>query len=185
MVAVYLGGTIKPRLNCWRININVLLTMIERMTRKYRMIRVPRRDPNGVMAALSAVRSQYKEHWNDVLKTIATDNDSEFATLSDLEGLSKTLIYFAHPYTSCEKGSMERHNGLIRRFIPKGNESAATPTNSLLRLRSDAMAFHGSRSATAPRTSSSRMNWIGFTPVLPDRLFNCQCSTCYCNLRII
>ncbi len=94
--------------------------MIERMTRKYRMIRVPRRDPNGVMAALSAVRSQYKEHWNDVLKTIATDNDSEFATLSDLEGLSKTLIYFAHPYTSCEKGSMERHNGLIRRFIPKG-----------------------------------------------------------------
>lgn len=94
--------------------------MIERMTRKYRMIRVPRRDPNGVMAALSAVRSQYKEHWNDVLKTIATDNDSEFATLSDLEGLSKTLIYFAHPYISCEKGSMERHNGLIRRFIPKG-----------------------------------------------------------------
>jgi IS30 family transposase len=31
-----------------------------------------------------------------------------------------TLVYFAHPYTSCEKGTNERHNGIIRRFIPKG-----------------------------------------------------------------
>ena len=34
--------------------------------------------------------------------------------------LSKTLVYFAHPYTSFEKGTVERRNGLIRRFIPKG-----------------------------------------------------------------
>jgi len=40
--------------------------------------------------------------------------------LAGLEELSKTLVYFAHPYTSCEKGSVERHNGLIRRFIRKG-----------------------------------------------------------------
>ena len=99
---------------------DALLTMIERMTREYWMIRVPGRDPNGVMAALAAVRSQYKEHWDDVFKTITTDSGSEFATLSDLEGLNKTLVYFTHPYTSCEKGSVERHNGLIRKFIPKG-----------------------------------------------------------------
>lgn len=99
---------------------DALLTMIERMTREYWMIRVPGRDPNGVMAALAAVRSQYKEHWDDVFKTINTDSGSEFATLSDLEGLNKTLVYFTHPYTSCEKGSVERHNGLIRKFIPKG-----------------------------------------------------------------
>ena len=61
-----------------------------------------------------------EEHWDDVFKTITTDNGSDFSTLSDLETLSKTLVYFAHPYTSCEKGSVERHNGLIRRFIPKG-----------------------------------------------------------------
>ena len=84
------------------------------------MIRVPGRDPNGVMNVLSTVHSQFEEHWDDVFKTITTDNGSEFSTLSNLETLSKTLVYFAHPYTSCEKGSVERHNGLIRRFIPKG-----------------------------------------------------------------
>ena len=101
-------------------NDDALLTMIERKTREYWMIRIPGRDPNGVMKALREVRSQYDEHWDDVFKTITTDNGSEFSLLSGLEDLSNTLVYFAHPYTSCEKGSVERHNVLIRRFIPKG-----------------------------------------------------------------
>lgn len=84
------------------------------------MIRIPGRGPNGIMDALSTVYSRYEEYWDDVFKTITTDNGSEFSTLSDLEALSKALVYFAHPYTSCEKGAVERHNGLIRRFIPKG-----------------------------------------------------------------
>lgn len=95
-------------------------TMIEHKTREYWMIRVPGRNPNGVIVALEAVRAQYSEHWDDIFKTVTTDNGSEFSMLSELEELSKTLVYFAHPYASCEKGSVERHNGLIRRFIPKG-----------------------------------------------------------------
>lgn len=99
---------------------DALLTMIERKTREYWMMRVPGRNPEGVMAALEGIRSQYSEHWDDIFKTMTTDNGAEFSMLSDLEELSKTLVYFAHPYTSCEKGAVERHNGLIRRFIPKG-----------------------------------------------------------------
>ena len=76
-------------------NDDALLTMIERKTREYWMIRIPGRDPNGVMKALREVRSQYDEHWDDVFKTITTDNGSEFSLLSGLEDL-------------------------IRRFIPKG-----------------------------------------------------------------
>ena len=76
-------------------NDDALLTMIERKTREYRMIRIPGRDPNGVMEALREVRSLYEEHWDDVFKTITTDNGSEFSLLSGLEDL-------------------------IRRFIPKG-----------------------------------------------------------------
>ena len=31
-----------------------------------------------------------------------------------------TEVFYAHPYTAGERGSNERHNGLIRRFLPKG-----------------------------------------------------------------
>ena len=75
-------------------NDDALLTMIERKTREYWMIRIPGRDPNGVMEALREVRSQYDEHWDDVFKTITTDNGSELSLLSGLEDLSNTLVLF-------------------------------------------------------------------------------------------
>lgn len=44
-------------------NDDALLTMIERKTREYWMIRIPGRNPNSVMNALSTVHSQFEEHW--------------------------------------------------------------------------------------------------------------------------
>ena len=98
----------------------VLLTMIERMTREFFVIPIANKNAETVLEAFKELKSRYEEHFSEVFKTITTDNGSEFADLSNLEDISKTLIYYAHPYTSCEKGSVERHNGLIRRFLPKG-----------------------------------------------------------------
>ena len=99
----------------------VLLTLSERMSREFLIIKIPDKTAASVMNAFKSLRKQYSEHWNDIFKTITTDNGSEFADLSQLEDISKSLIYYAHPYTSCDKGTVERHNGLIRRFIPKGD----------------------------------------------------------------
>ena len=89
-------GHWKVDLVIWSKNGNddALLTMIERKTREYWMIRIPGRNPNGVMEALREIRSQYDEHWDDVFKTITTDNGSEVSLLSGLEDLSNTLVYF-------------------------------------------------------------------------------------------
>ena len=54
------------------------------------------------------------------LKTITFDNGLEF---SEHERMSKKLdvdIYFAHPYSSWERGANENTNGLIRQYFPKG-----------------------------------------------------------------
>ncbi|MCR1915993.1 helix-turn-helix domain-containing protein [Lactobacillus taiwanensis] len=56
------------------------------------------------------LQRQYSEHWNDIFKTITTDNGSEFADLSNLEDISNTLVYYAHPYTSCDKGNIANHS---------------------------------------------------------------------------
>lgn len=75
---------------------------------------------DSMMVAFNALQKTYSEHFSQVFKTIMTDNGSEFSMLSELEELSETLVFYTHPYTSCEKGTNERHNGIIRRFIPKG-----------------------------------------------------------------
>ena len=91
------------------------------MSREYWMIPLSSKEAASVMEASEQIRMEYSEHFSEVFKTITTDNGSEFARLSELEELADTLVCTsAHPYTSCEKGTNERHNGIIRRFIPKG-----------------------------------------------------------------
>lgn len=99
---------------------HALLTLLERKTRQFWMLPIPGKRAQDVMKALEEIRQACGARWNQIFKTITTDNGSEFSLLSNVERVSETLVYFAHPYTSCEKGSIERHNGLIRRFLPKG-----------------------------------------------------------------
>ena len=101
-----------------------LLTLLERKSREFLTIGIKSKEVSSVMDAFDELRSIYSEHFSDVFKTVTTDNGSEFSRLSELEKLAGTLVYFAHPYTSCEKGSVENHNRLIRRFIPKGKRIA-------------------------------------------------------------
>jgi len=98
----------------------VLLTMTERMTRKEIIRKIPGRTSEAVQATLLNLASEAGECFSKVFKSITADNGSEFAEISSLEKALATRVYFAHPYTSCERGTNERHNGLIRRFIPKG-----------------------------------------------------------------
>ena len=56
------------------------------------------------------------------IHTITYDNGLEFA---EHERMAKALdadIYFAHPYSSWERGINENTNGLIRQYFPKGTD---------------------------------------------------------------
>ena len=121
-VALYRGNVqrYKAKVGQKSGNDQVLLTLAERKSREYWMLPIKNREADSVMEAFQVLQETYSEHFGEVFKTITTDNGSEFSKLSELEELAETLVYYTHPYTSCEKGTNERHNGIIRRFIPKG-----------------------------------------------------------------
>src|SRR5699024_281652 len=57
--------------------------------------------------------------FTNIFKTIMSDNGSEFANLAAcLKNVND--VYFARPYASYERSSNEKHNGLLRRYVPKG-----------------------------------------------------------------
>lgn len=54
--------------------------------------------------------------------SITYDNGSEFTLWQQTEKQLDTIIYFANPYHSWERGRNENANGLIRDFLPKGTD---------------------------------------------------------------
>ena len=53
-------------------------------------------------------------------KTVTSDNGTEFTDHKEVSSKLNLQYYFAHPYASYERGSIENLNGLIRQYIPKG-----------------------------------------------------------------
>ena len=87
------------------------------------------------MAAFQSIHDSLGEHFSNVFKTITTDNGSEFAKLSELEHDSHTKVYFAHPYSSLEKGGIEKQNGLLRRFLRKGKRTDSFRADDILAVK--------------------------------------------------
>ena len=92
-----------------------LLTLTDRKSR-YEIIRlIEDKTVKSVNKALKEVLKEYE------IKSITENNGLEFARLYEVFDYEN--IYYAHPYSSYERGSNENHNRLIRRFLPKGTKN--------------------------------------------------------------
>ncbi|MBS3735425.1 MAG: IS30 family transposase [Phycisphaerae bacterium] len=56
----------------------------------------------------------------DRRQTETFDNGREFAAHERIAALLEMDVYFAHPYSSWERGTNENTNGLLRQYLPKG-----------------------------------------------------------------
>lgn len=62
-----------------------------------------------------------KKQGLEQFKSLTTDNGSEFSSLSLIESIAEDVqVFYTHAYASWEKGTNERHNRMLREFIPKG-----------------------------------------------------------------
>ena len=103
-----------------------ILSLVERYSREAILVKLSSQTQDAVIRALNSLeRSLGSRNFRDVFKTITVDNGSEFWDWESLETSilnkkARTAIYYAHPYSSWERGSNENLNGFVRYFIPKG-----------------------------------------------------------------
>ena len=95
-----------------------LVTLVERKS-LYTVIRaVLYKTAEAVRNAVTEGLMPHK----DRVHTITYDNGREFTDHEGMAGDLDARIYFAHPYSSWERGVNENTNGLIRQYFPKDRD---------------------------------------------------------------
>jgi len=115
----------KSRIGDWEIDTVIgkghsgaLVTIVERVTKMTLSAAVQSKRAEDVTNATIALLKPYK----DVVHTITADNGKEFAYHQKISGALSADVYFAHPYSSWERGLNENTNGLLRQYFPKSTD---------------------------------------------------------------
>lgn len=117
----------KQRVGDWEIDTIIgknrkeaIVTVVERVSKKIVARKVETKTAEQITAATIL---SLKELADKVL-TITGDNGSEFAYHEKISETLQADFYFAHPYSSWERGLNENTNGLIRQYLKKGSSFA-------------------------------------------------------------
>ena len=99
-----------------RGNHGAIVTLIERSTSMLFMRKLKKgKNAKELARIVIYLLSPFKEH----VKSITTDNGTEFACHEMIGKSLGVTIYFADPYASWQKEAIENANGLIRQYVPK------------------------------------------------------------------
>lgn len=115
-------------LMCGRHGKGTLLTLVDRKSRYVLVEALPGKKPRDALAA--TIRAIHRS--GTAAKSMTNDNGFEFMDHLDLTRELNLPVYFARPYASWERGSIENTNGLLRQYFPKGSDlGQATPEEIL------------------------------------------------------
>jgi IS30 family transposase len=114
----------KTRIGDWEIDTVIgknhqgaLVTIVDRVS-KFTLIK--KVDSKHAEVVTQATVTLLKPYLDKVL-TITADNGKEFAGHESIAEQLNAAVYFAHPYSSWERGLNENTNGLIRQYFTKGS----------------------------------------------------------------
>ena len=116
----------KERFGDWEIDLIVgknnkgaIVTIVERKTAMVMIHKLEDgKNADGLANRVINMLLPYKES----VKSITSDNGSEFARHEKIAQKLQANFYFAHPYSSWERGLSEYSNKLIRQYIPKQSD---------------------------------------------------------------
>ena len=92
-----------------------LLVLADRKNRRIRLGRLVSKQAKRVNKAAGRVLR------DEVIRSVTTDRGQEFSAHRALSKKLGVPIYFCHPYTSSERGTVENRIGVLRQYLPKGS----------------------------------------------------------------
>jgi IS30 family transposase len=107
-------------------------TIVERKTRAVLIIKLKSKKAEEVAKMFSKVLNKLNPIFK---KTMTYDNGIEMAKHEKITKNTGMKIYFAHPYSSWERGTNENTNGLIRRYLPKGTDFNKIDEKTLTKIQ--------------------------------------------------
>jgi IS30 family transposase len=112
----------KQRYGDWEIdtiigkgNKGAIVTVVERKSAFLLMTKLGGKKPKDLAKAVVRLLAPYKQK----VLSITADNGTEFSDHKYIAEKLNAAFYFAHPYSSWERGLNEYTNRLIRQYIPK------------------------------------------------------------------
>ena len=94
------------------------MSVVERVSKYTILKKLPSKTSDNTQVALIDSLILHKDN----VHTITSDNGSEFARHVVVAKELEADFYFAHPYSSWERGLNENTNGLVRQYLKKGSE---------------------------------------------------------------
>ena len=104
-----------------------IVTIVERMTKITLMQAVDFKRADLVTEAVVSLLTAF----DMPVRSITSDNGKEFAGHQEIAERLNTSFFFAHPYSSWERGLNENTNGLIRQYFPKNTSLQNLPYESI------------------------------------------------------
>ena len=95
-----------------------IVSIVERKSGFTLIRKVERKTALAVSQAMIGLLRPHRKK----VHTITSDNGKEFAGHEEIASKLKADFYFAHPYSSWERGTNENTNGLIRQYFPKNRD---------------------------------------------------------------
>ncbi|MGY6648497.1 IS30 family transposase [Wenyingzhuangia sp. IMCC45574] len=111
---------------------SVIGTIVERKSRYTIIVKLNARNASEIAKKFIRELNQL----DPILKkTMTYDNGMEMAKHEIITQKTGVKIYFAHPYSSWERGTNENTNGLIRRYFPKGTDFSKINQKTLKKIQ--------------------------------------------------
>jgi IS30 family transposase len=111
-----------------------IVTLVERTSKKCLIAKSPKGKNAKAVARLVVQMLKPFEHH---VLSITTDNGTEFAEHKFIAKSLHTKVFFAHPYSSWEKGLIENTNKLIRQYIPNGTDFSSLSDDYILYVQTE------------------------------------------------